>query len=158
MPAPITLAPMAQSRQLMPLVGAWFRNEWPGWYGPGGAGDLGADLAAFSASETVLPVGLIAFLDGQPVGAAALKATSIASHVHLSPWAAAGFVLAPWRGRGIGAALLQGLVAKAGQLGHAHVYCGTSTSASLLLRGGWEVIDVVTSPGDPLTIFRCRTS
>lgn len=158
MPVPTTLAPMAQGRHLMPLVGAWFRNEWPGWYGPGGAGDLCADLAAFSASETALPVGFVAFLDGRPVGAAALKATSTTSHVHLSPWAAAGFVLAPWRGRGIGAALLQGLVAKAGELGHPHVYCGTSTSARPLLCCGWEAIDVVTGQGDPLTIFRCRTS
>ncbi|MBX3604620.1 MAG: hypothetical protein KF788_05090 [Piscinibacter sp.] len=78
-------------------MAGWFMAEWPAWYGAGGAGDVHADLAAFSASESALPVGMLAFIDGQPLGTGALKRESIASHAHLSPWAAAGFVLPRWR-------------------------------------------------------------
>ena len=58
------------------------------------------------------------------------------------------------RGRGIGAALLQGLVAKAHELGHEHVYCGTSTAQSLLTRAGWQPLETVVLQDKPLTIFR----
>lgn len=154
MPTPITIAPLAQHRDLLPLVAAWFVAEWPAWYGPGGPGDIWADLEAFAASERALPVGLVALVDGQPVGAAALKAESIASHRHLSPWAAAGYVVPELRGQGIGAAMLVGLVATARALGHATVYCGTSSAQSLLLRSGWQAIDTVLQEGKPLTVFR----
>ena len=62
---------------------------------------------------------------------AALKAESIASHRHLSPWAATGYVLPSHRGHGIGAQRLSWLLllAEAGDLGFSHVYCGTSTSS-----------------------------
>lgn len=153
-PAPVTIAPLSGHRDLLPLVAAWFVAEWPGWYGPGGRGDLWADLTAFAASERALPVGLLAFRDGRPVGAAALKAESIASHRHLSPWAAAGYVLPELRGQGIGAALLVGLVAQARALGYASVYCGTSSARSLLLRSGWQAIDSTLMEGEPLTVFR----
>jgi GNAT superfamily N-acetyltransferase len=150
----VVIEPMIRHRGLLPLVAEWFTAQWPAWYGAGGAGDVRADLAAFSGSESTLPVGLLAFIDDQPVGTGVLKLESIASHAHLSPWAAAGFVLPQWRRCGIGAALLQGLLAKARALGHPHMYCGTSTSVSLLRRCGWEVVETVLHEGEPLTIFR----
>ena len=89
----ISVEPMARHPGLVPLVAEWFVCEWPGWYGPGGPGDVGRDLAAFAAAEDCLPVGMLAFEDQVPVGAGALKAASVASHVHLSPWPAAGYVV-----------------------------------------------------------------
>jgi GNAT superfamily N-acetyltransferase len=145
---------MTRHRERLPLVAGWFMAEWPAWYGAGGAGDVHADLAAFSASESALPVGLLAFIDGQAVGTGALKRESIASHAHLSPWAAAGFVLPHWRRRGIGAVLLQALQDQARAMGHPRVYCATSTSVRLLERCGWEPLETVLHEGGPLVIFR----
>ncbi|MGH8607612.1 MAG: GNAT family N-acetyltransferase [Gammaproteobacteria bacterium] len=51
----------------------------------------------------------MALRHGRVCGIAALKAESIASHRHLSPWAAAGLVKPSERGRGIGAQLLAAL-------------------------------------------------
>jgi len=154
MPAAVIVAPMAKHRALLPVVAQWFISEWPSWYGADGPGDVSADLAAFAASERELPVGVVALLDGRPVGAGALKAESISSHQHLSPWAAAGYVVPEFRGQGIGAALLAGLVAKSHAMGYKAIYCGTSTARSLLLRCGWQAIESTVVEGRQLMVFR----
>ena len=149
----VVVEPLARHRTLLPLVARWFTSEWPNWYGPGGRGDIAKDLEASAASEQNLPVGLVVFEHGVPIGAAALKAESVPTHTHLSPWAAAGFVLPEFRGRGIGSSLLAKLVVKARELGYQHVYCGTSTSESLLVRAGWSVVELTQHEGKTLTIF-----
>ncbi len=150
----LIVEPLAQHRHLLPLLAEWFVSEWLGWYGPGGEGNVTQDLQEFAASEATLPVGFVGLLSGKPVGAGALKTESIPSHKHLAPWAAAGYVLPNQRGQGIGAALLRSMLVHARSLGHVHVYCGTSTAESLLLRSGWVAIEVTQHAGKPLTIFR----
>ena len=150
----LRVEPLARHRETLSLVEQWFIEEWPGWYGPGGPGNAAADLEAFAASEQTLPVGFLLFQDKVPIGAGALKATSIQSHSHLSPWAAAGFVLPQHRGKGAGLFLLQELVCKAQQLGYEHIYCGTSTAESLLVRAGWAAVASTQLEGKALTIFR----
>ncbi len=150
----LTVEPLARHRALIPLLAKWFVAEWPAWYASGGQANIGQDLDAFSASETTLPIGFVAFLSGEPVGAGALKAESIPSHTHLSPWASAGFVVPEHRGQGIGAVLLAAMLSHARGLGFSHVYCGTSTAESLLLRSGWQPFEVAQHAGKPLTVFR----
>jgi GNAT superfamily N-acetyltransferase len=96
----------------------------------------------------------VAFDEGIPVGFGALKAESIPSHRHLTPWAAAGFVLPERRGQGIGALLLRAIVDHAGALGFEYVHCATSTSVSLLHRAGWHAVEEIVHAGQPLVIFR----
>lgn len=150
----LTIQLLPQARHLKPTVSQWLLSEWPDWYGKGGPGDLRADVEAFSASHLQLPIGVVAFDNGIPVGFSALKAESIPSHSHLTPWAAAGFVSPECRGQGIGAFLLQAMVAHAKTLGYEHVYCGTSTSVSLLRRAGWHVVEKIVHAGEPMVIFR----
>lgn len=150
----LTTELLCHRRELVPLVSSWLVGEWPQWYGAGGPGDLQRDVRAFSASSSVLPIGIVVFSEGAPVGFGALKAESIPSHPHLSPWAAAGFVLPPHRGQGVGAHLLQALVAHAKTIGFPVVYCGTSTAASPLARYGWQLLESVTHAGRPLGIYR----
>lgn len=139
-------------------VAGWLRGEWPQWYGPGGRGDADADAAAFAASPLTLPVGLLAWVDGEPVGVGALKARSLPSHDHLGPWAAAGFVQAARRGRGLGAALLRALTCHAAALGVPTLYCGTATAATLLERQGWEGMDSVHHDGHDVRLYRRATA
>ncbi|MFP5356432.1 MAG: GNAT family N-acetyltransferase [Gemmatimonadota bacterium] len=153
-----TIAPLASHRNLVPLLAAWFIAEWPEWYGPGGRGDALADLTSFAASASTLPVGLVALVENEPVGVAALKPESLPSHRHLGPWAAAGFVLPTYRGTGIGGSLLDALVARAGELGYPRVYCGTATATSLLRRSGWSELEFVRHEGEDLVIFAKETA
>ena len=146
--------PLALHRGLMPLVAGWFASEWPDWYGPGGQGNVIDDIEAFATSESSLPIGMIIFENDIPVGAGALKMQSIPSHKHLSPWAAAGYVVPACRGRGLGASMLDALVSKAKTLGFEQVYCATSTAERLLTRTGWQTLEVIVHAGKQLTIFR----
>jgi GNAT superfamily N-acetyltransferase len=152
-PSSITISPLARHRQHLPLLVSWFRQEWPGWYGPSGSGCAESDLQSFAASESKLPVGLVVLQDGFPVGVGALKAESLHTHRHLSPWAAAGFVLPALRGQGIGAALLGALASHGYRLGYSSVYCGTATAVSLLRRSGWTELERIEHEGEPLVIF-----
>nr|AAQ21358.1 Csw005 [uncultured bacterium] len=154
----LTALALPRRTDLVPIVGHWLLTEWPDWYGAGGPGDLRADMAAFAASETSLPIGFVALNDGVPMGFCALKAESIESHKHLSPWVGAGFVLPGHRRHGIGAFLLQAITDHARHLGHGHVYCATSTSSSLLRRVGWELIDNIAHAGEPMAIFKGQTA
>ncbi len=147
---------LCHRRDLAPLVSSWLLAEWPAWYGSGGPGDLRRDVAAFAASPSALPLGLVVLSEQQPVGFGALKQQSIPSHASLSPWAAAGFVLPAHRGRGIGAALLQALASQAASMGYPAVYCGTSTATRLLERSGWQLQEAIVHAGKPLGIYRSR--
>jgi GNAT superfamily N-acetyltransferase len=154
----VTISPLAQHRDLVPLLSSWFVEEWPEWYGPGGHGDAFADLTAFATSESKPPVGFIALEKNVPVGVMALKAESLPTHRHLCPWAAAGLVLPSHRGRGIGAQLLEVLVQQAGTLGYPRVYCGTATAVSLLRRSGWSELESIQHEGETVVIFSKATA
>jgi GNAT superfamily N-acetyltransferase len=153
LPADIAIERLAAHRELLPLIEAWFVAEWPDWYGTDGPGDARRDLEAF-ANWGSLPVGVVAVADGRPYGIAALKAESIPSQAHLSPWAAAGLVPRKFRGQGIGARLRGGLERAARELGYAAIYCGTDTADRLLVRGGWVLLDRVRHDGQVLGIYR----
>lgn len=147
-----SIEPLAAHPDVLPVLQQWFETEWPTHYGSDGPGRALQDLRAF-ANHGSLPVGVVAICDGIVCGVAALKAESIASHRHLSPWAAAGFVVPSQRGQGIGALLLSALEQEARKLGFSSVYCGTSTAESLLIRGGWRLSEQITHEGRALGIY-----
>lgn len=149
----LRIAPLSEHRETLPVLERWFEAEWPDYYGPGGRGDAAQDLAACCSRER-LPVGLVAFWDGELCGIAALKAESIATHRHLCPWAAAGLVAQRFRRRGIGASLVGAVEDVARALGYSTIYCATSTAARLLQRNGWELMERVAYEGEDLSICR----
>ncbi|MDG9670808.1 GNAT family N-acetyltransferase [Hahella sp. CR1] len=143
---------LADAPEAVPALAASFETEWPDWYGPKGPGDAEADLRQF-CSRDALPVGMVAFLDGELVGVAALKAQSITTHPHLGPWAAAGWVKPELRRRGLGAALLTALEDAALALGYDKLYCGTATAASLMRRGGWRLLEELDYHGEKVGLY-----
>lgn len=149
----LSIEPLAAHPEMLAALQQLFEAEWPSYYGPGGPGDARREFQAF-ANLGSLPVGVVALRDGSICGVAALKAESIASHRHLSPWTAAGLVQPSERGQGIGAKLLAALEQEARNLGFRHVYCGTSTAESLLLRREWQLIERIIHEGQGLGIYR----
>jgi GNAT superfamily N-acetyltransferase len=149
-----TVIPLRQRPEFCAFFAQQFESEWPKWYGPGGEGDAREDLHAFANPEGNLPVGVVAIdAVGSPIGIAALKEASIASHRHLMPWATAGYVVPSRRRAGVGAKLLSALLAEARRLSFPTVYCATASAVSLLQREGWSQIDAIVHDGDRLFVF-----
>ena len=147
----LTIEPLAHHAEVLPVLLSWYEAEWPEWYGSG-QGDAARDLQAFS-NEGSLPVGIVALRDGVVCGVAALKAESIPSHKHLSPWAAAALVNRALRGQGIGLQLLLALEGQAKKLNFKRIYCGTSTADTLLQRASWQHLEQITHEGKALSIY-----
>jgi GNAT superfamily N-acetyltransferase len=96
---------------------------------------------------------MVAFLGSEPCGVAALKADSVATHRHLTPWIGAGMVAPQWRRHGFGARLISALENVARDLGFRTLYSGTSTANGLLIRGGWRFMEVVRYDGEAVSIY-----
>lgn len=143
---------LADYPQSMARLADDFRQEWPGWYGEYGPGDAVQDLRGY-ANKGRIPMGLVALRDDVACGFAALKAQAITGYEHLQPWVGAGYVRPELRRQGIGALLLAALEHEARALGHARLYCGTATSASLLLRAGWQPLAEAMQGNERVTIY-----
>ncbi|WP_158290311.1 GNAT family N-acetyltransferase [Ramlibacter sp. WS9] len=148
----VTIELLATHQDLLPTVQAWFESEWPEYYGKGGRGSAAVDLLAYSHAST-LPLGLIAFRSGQACGFAALKSEPFPSHPHLGPWAGAAVVVPDLRRQGIGSQLFASLEERARALGHNRLYCATGTSASLLVRSGWRLLEHVAHKGEEIGVY-----
>lgn len=148
----IRIERLADHQSLLPLLKVWLESAWPAHYGRDGPGNADADLRAYAAGRG-LPVGLVAFRGDELCGIAALKAQSIASRPDIGPWAGAGLVPAEYRRQGIGTRLLSGVEAVAREHGFRRVYCATSTSASLLERNAWRLLERISHDGALVAIY-----
>jgi predicted N-acetyltransferase YhbS len=135
---------LADHPQAIPILVEWFEREWAPYYGPGGPGDAHKDLLD-ACRRDELPVALVAISDGQICGTAALKAESVSTHKHLTPWLAALLVAPRFRRRGIGERLIAAIEEKAKQLGFHGLYVGTGegsgTPESSIRKRGWAFVE-----------------
>ena len=145
---------LSEHRDLVPLVASWLQAEWPDWYGTSGKGSAHEDVLEYAGAGKTIPFGVVAFRDGVPCGFGALKNDAIPPGSDRGPWVGAGYVLPELRGQGIGALVLRALTGEARRLGFLHVYCGTSTSTSLLRREGWRELEVVPHEGAQVVVFQ----
>ena len=151
---------LVDAPEAIPLLAAALCAEWPEWYATPGGPSADNDLRA-RCRRTGLPLGVVAVVDGETVGTAALLAQSLESRhtlapwlADLTPWLAGGYVLPAWRRRGIGAALCEAVAAIAWREGHGVLHTATSSADRLLLRLGWTEIDRVPPADDPIRVYR----
>jgi GNAT superfamily N-acetyltransferase len=152
MAAKLRIEYLSDHPEVLPILKEWFETEWAAYYGPGGRGDAKGDLAAYANGST-LPVGVVAFLNDDLCGIAALKSESIKTHSHLSPWAAATMVHRDRRGRGIGTELIRAVEEEAKRRGYMYIYCGTSTATHLLEKRGWRLTERIAYDGEDVSIY-----
>ncbi len=79
-----------------------------------------------AGSADSVPLCLVALSnDDEPIGAVNLVESDDDNHPEWTPWLAGMVVAAPWRGRGVGTALVQTLLNEAQRIGIAQVYLGS---------------------------------
>lgn len=135
---------LADHPEAIPMLREWFEQEWAPYYGLDGPGDAHKDLKD-SCNRDKLPIALVAIHDGEVCGTATLKAESVSTHKHLTPWLAALLVAPEFRRRGVGEQLIAAIEKEASQLGFKRIYVGTGegsgTPESLLRNRGWEFVE-----------------
>lgn len=140
--AQLRIEPLAQRPDLLPIVAAWIYHEW--WTSVAGetVDSLNGLLRAHLTYDR-LPLTLVASVELCPVGTATLLDHDVGTDQwpEISPWLAALYVVPEHRHRGIGAALVDAVTAKAAALGVEALYLLTIGREGFYARLGWEVAD-----------------
>jgi len=100
-----------------------------------------------------LPLAVVAFIDGEPVGTGCLKPQDLAERSELTPWLAGIFVLPKHRRQGIGSQIVRFLEIEAARLGHSMLYLWTPSAAALYESLGWRVKERITQFENDVTIM-----
>jgi predicted N-acetyltransferase YhbS len=133
---------LAERPDLLPTVAAWIHDEW--WTDVKGAnvGTLTELLQAHLIPDQ-MPLTLVASLERCPFGTATLLAHAVDTEQwpERSPWLAAVYVVPEYRQRGIGAALVNAIVAQATSRGVGALYLSTVGREEFYARLGWQVVD-----------------
>ena len=153
MPIDYKIIYLADARELIVPLAPMFIDEWEPYYGRQGPGDAETDLND-CCNHDEIPLALVAIgEDHEILGTAALKARSIDTHRHLSPWLAAMFVVERYRGQGIGVALIEEIEKNAHHLGYNCLYVGSGGVTPAMRNGGWTPINEPEIMRGPIEIF-----
>lgn len=105
-------------------VAGWIYDEF--WRDKEGySAEVFIGLLQQAASRDAIPLSLVAYADGRPVGTVNLIENDDEARAHLRPWLAALIVIPEYRRQGIGEALVRCLLAEAQRLGVRRLYLGT---------------------------------
>jgi len=102
-----------------------------------------------------IPVGLIAFVDGEPAGTVSLLEKDLDECGDLRPWLAGLLVFPKYRTVGAGRALIERLIQVADEIGESELFLWTEIPA-LYAKFGWTEVQGVAS--DKKAVVMCRKS
>ena len=135
---------LADHPETLPILKELFESEWKPYYGKEGPGNAEADLKN-SANYTELPIAIVAFIDGNVCGTAALKMESITTYPDFFPWLAGLLVVPSYRRQEIGEQLIVRIEELARRLNFNEIYVGTGEKSGLseitLDNRGWKFIN-----------------
>ena len=136
----MTIEYLADRREFITTVARWLYEEW-GHLRSHETIDDRVKRVDRACGHQQIPTTFVAIQDNKPVGIASLVKHDILTRPELSPWLAGVFVPREHRRRGIGAALVERVVAEARSLGVPRLYLYTPGSGILYLRLGWSVVE-----------------
>jgi predicted N-acetyltransferase YhbS len=118
-------------------VAAWLYGEW-GHLNPGSTLDNAVLRLSRQGRGRTLPLVLVAFEDGRPVGRVSLVFYDMKWRQDLTPWLASVWVLPAYRRRGVASALCQRARVEARRLRLGRIYLFTRDKMRFYETLGWK--------------------
>ena len=148
----MTICPLADLPQAIPLLATWVHNEWCSFDGRS-IGMIETQLAENLGRDSV-PITFLAMQESRVIGTVSLDLSDLPSHDHLSPWLASLFVPPEARSQGKGIVLVRHAqeFAKSHQIGP--LYLWTPGSTRIYEGCGWTEIERTIYGSHPITIMR----
>jgi predicted N-acetyltransferase YhbS len=132
----LEIAALKSRPEHLQTVARWIYDEWEHVT----ERDLGAVVARIAArmNDDRIPLTLVALSGGECVGTVGLWEGDLLSRPDLTPWLAALYVAPAHRGRGVGGALIDAVLATARRLGVSRLYLHTETASGYYRGKGWR--------------------
>ncbi len=137
---------------LVEIIAGWHQETWGHLTGRSHAERI-QEFDEQLASDRI-PLTVVAFAAGRPVGSASLLVEDMDTHPDWTPWLASVFVLPEFRRRGIGERLCRRIVAEARRLGVPRLYLFTPDKAPFYEKMGWQALAEEPYRGESVTTMR----
>ncbi len=138
--SPVVIRYLADQPEVIPVIASWIYNEWSFLYA-GKTRRYVEDFLRERLHKKKLPITLVASLRGKPVGTVSLKESDLETRPDLTPWVTSLFVVERFRGKGIGARLMDAVELKAARLGIKKLFLFTADpdlATRFYSRLGWH--------------------
>jgi N-acetylglutamate synthase-like GNAT family acetyltransferase len=154
---PICVVPLGERPDVVPKVAAWLYEQW-GYFHDHDSVERRIRELNERLRLHELPVAFVALAsnapDAMPIGTASLTPDDLETRPDLTPWLASVYVQAEHRRAGVGAALVQAVVAHARRLGIDTLYLFTEDRTDFYEQLGWSQIGPEVCRGHPVTIMK----
>lgn len=149
----IEIKNLAKRKDLVKQIATWLWDEWGSMHNY----NFFEALVKNCLREDDLPQLFGAFTDGELIGTVALIRNDLMSRQDLTPWLSGLYIAPAFRGRGVGALLLDYVVKKAEELGYPAVYLG-SLHIGYYENKGWSFLENGILPSGDLIRIYYKTS
>jgi predicted N-acetyltransferase YhbS len=145
---------LADHQEVLPILAAWIYNEWSYLY-PGATLQDFEGLLRERINREKLPLTLVAFEAGEPIGTVSLRSFDMETRRDLAHWLTSLYVIKPWRRRGIGSSLVATAEKKAAELAIRKLFLFTTDAlpGHFYSKLGWNVKEKTIYRSYPVTIM-----
>lgn len=154
---PIRVVPLGDHPEVIPTLAGWLYEQW-GYFHDHDSVERRIGELRERLDATRIPVAFVALSSHEsgamPIGTASLTADDLDTRPDLTPWLASVFVPAEYRRSGVGAALVEAVVAQARRLGFGTLYLFTEDRSEFYGRLGWTVVEAESYRGHPVTVMK----
>ncbi|HWM94408.1 MAG TPA: GNAT family N-acetyltransferase [Thermoanaerobaculia bacterium] len=150
----VLIQPLREIPEAGQLFARAFKEDWPDFFADRPVESIEEEIFAPALQGRGLPIVLVASVQGRIAGTVALRARSVETHEHLSPWITGLYVMPGFRGLGIGWSLMLAITAEAAAQGFPNLYAVTNTARGLFSKLGWTAVEDILYHGEEVTLFR----
>jgi len=147
----VELRYLARDPALVATIAGWHHETWAHLTGRSHAERIREFDEQLESDR--IPLTVVAFADGRPVGSASLLVEDMDTHPDWTPWLASVFVVPAFRRNGIGEQLCRRIVAEARRLSVPRLYLYTPDQAPFYARQGWRTLAQETYHSEAVTIM-----